>query len=78
MDLGGAAGGDTGGYRSPGTQTGGQGHCGGEGTGNTAGDYGGNGGGATEAGADGTDSVGMVARLSGAQGQSINGLSLLV
>lgn len=70
---GGAAGGDTGGYRSPGTQTGGQGHCGGEGTGNTAGDYGGNGGGATEAGADGTDSVGMVARLSGAQGQSING-----
>ena len=70
---GGAAGGDTGGYRSPGGFSDGQGHCGGEGTGNTAGDYGGNGGGATEAGADGTDSVGMVSRITGAQGQSING-----
>ena len=71
---GGAAGGDTGGYRQGGENVDGQGHNGGQGTGNTAGDYGGNGGGACEAGADGTDSVGMVSRVSGAQGQTINGV----
>tara|TARA_B100000085_G_scaffold82606_1_gene74448 strand:+ start:1751 stop:3466 length:1716 start_codon:yes stop_codon:yes gene_type:complete len=70
---GGAAGGDNGGYVTGGGYTDGTGHFGGEGTGNTQGDYGGNGGGATEAGADGTDNVGMVARISGAQGQSSNG-----
>ena len=49
--VGGAAGGDTVGYRSGGNGTGGQGNNGGGGS--NAGDYGGNGGGAGGVGADG-------------------------
>ena len=55
---GGSAGGDQGGYHMGGKSTAGQGHAGGQGTGNTAGDYAGGGGGASCAGMPGRDSAG--------------------
>ena len=55
---GGSAGGDQGGYHLGGKSTAGQGHAGGQGTGNTAGDYAGGGGGASCAGMPGRDNEG--------------------
>lgn len=55
---GGSAGGDQGGYHQGGKSYDGEGHAGGQGTGNTQGDYAGGGGGASCAGIPGRDSVG--------------------